>query len=256
MTHFVKLYGSITTSSVWAEAHATRIVWITMLALADQDGKVDAAIPGLAQVAGVTLKECEDAVAVLSEADRYSRTKTDAGRRIQEVDGGWTILNHRKYRDLRTEKQIADAERQRKHRERDTSQMSHDVATEAEAYTEVDTSSSSTSPVVSAEFEPDLMELIARVQDAGGSMKAWEAELRVAGDGMHGPPASPDQIGQAVRDFNGNGAAPVLRLFRAFLRSAVAGPKPKPRKNSSDRVSRGVAAISHYLNSPETDNGN
>ena len=34
---YVKIYGSILGSSVWAEAPSTRIVWITMLALADQN---------------------------------------------------------------------------------------------------------------------------------------------------------------------------------------------------------------------------
>ena len=38
---FVKLHGSILDSSVWGESKATRLVWITMLAMADGEGTVD-----------------------------------------------------------------------------------------------------------------------------------------------------------------------------------------------------------------------
>ena len=42
MNGFTKLFQSILTSSVWSEDNETRIVWITMLALADQNGSVSA----------------------------------------------------------------------------------------------------------------------------------------------------------------------------------------------------------------------
>jgi uncharacterized phage protein (TIGR02220 family) len=84
-----------------------------MLASANMDGIVDASLPGLADLARVTLKECEEALKVLMSPDEYSRTKTDEGRRIREVDGGWLILNHAKYRDTLKSDPLGNAENRR-----------------------------------------------------------------------------------------------------------------------------------------------
>jgi hypothetical protein len=108
---FVKIYGSILRSSVWQQPLTTKVVWITMLALADADGVVEASIPGLAATAGVTIEECEGALACFLAPDRYSGSTVDEGRRIQQRRGGWFIINHSHYRELRTEKQVREAER-------------------------------------------------------------------------------------------------------------------------------------------------
>lgn len=95
---YTKLFHSILDSSIWQESHQTRIVWVTMLAMADQHGEVQAAVPGLAKRAGVTIAEAEQAIATLSAPDTYSRTPDHEGRRIAKINGGWEILNHAKYR--------------------------------------------------------------------------------------------------------------------------------------------------------------
>lgn len=96
---FTKLFGSIITSSIWAEDNVTRIVWITMLAIADEDGYVSGSIPGLANIARFSIDETRNAIEKLKGPDEYSRTKEHEGRRIAEVDGGWLILNYGMYRD-------------------------------------------------------------------------------------------------------------------------------------------------------------
>jgi hypothetical protein len=98
---FTKLSSSIVFSTVWREPNHIRIVWITMLALADARGYVGASLPGLADAARVTLAECEEAIASFLAPDRYSRTKDHEGRRIEVVDGGWRLLNHELYRNGR-----------------------------------------------------------------------------------------------------------------------------------------------------------
>jgi hypothetical protein len=98
---FTKVFASITESTVWVEPYATRIVWITMLAKADQRGCVYASIPGLAKLAAVTVDECEAALARFKAPDRYSRTPDYEGRRIENIDGGWRLLNYAKYRAMR-----------------------------------------------------------------------------------------------------------------------------------------------------------
>lgn len=100
---FTKLFSSIIDSSVWAESHTTVRVWVTLLAKCDRKGRVFAAVPGLAHAARVTLAECEIALNTFMSPDRYSRTPDHEGRRIEEIAGGWLLLNHAHYRELRNE---------------------------------------------------------------------------------------------------------------------------------------------------------
>jgi hypothetical protein len=93
---FTKLFSSITESTVWCEKDRTRLLWITMLAMADRHGRVWGSIPGLA---------------TFLSPDRYSRTPDHDGRRIEPIDGGWRLLNHSKYRDLRDEESQREAKR-------------------------------------------------------------------------------------------------------------------------------------------------
>lgn len=114
MAGYTPLFNSIVTSSVWNEDSETRIVWITLLALADAEGKVEGSISGLAPVARVPLKACEKALERLKAPDKYSRTEDFEGRRITETEGGWLILNHQRFR----ERAKSRAEYYRKYRQR------------------------------------------------------------------------------------------------------------------------------------------
>ncbi len=99
MSGFTKLFSTIVTSSIWSEDDKTRLVWITMLALANRNGIVEAAIPGLANAARVSVDDCEAALKKFCEPDKYSRSKANDGRRIEVVEGGWRLLNHANYRE-------------------------------------------------------------------------------------------------------------------------------------------------------------
>lgn len=96
---YTPLFSSIVLSTIWRESNETRLVWITMLALADARGIIEASIPGLADAAKVPLEKCKEALVILQSPDEYSRTKDHDGRRIEEVDGGWRLLNIAKFRD-------------------------------------------------------------------------------------------------------------------------------------------------------------
>lgn len=98
MHGYTKLFGSIVASTVWRESKETKIVWITMLAMSGRNGVVEGSIPGLADLARVSIVECEGALAALSAPDPYSRSKEASGRRIEAIDGGWRLINHAKYR--------------------------------------------------------------------------------------------------------------------------------------------------------------
>ena len=82
-----------------------------MLAMADQYGRVWASIPGLANIARVSIEACESALLELQSPDKYSRTTEHDGRRIEPIDGGWRLLNHAKYREIRDEESIKESKR-------------------------------------------------------------------------------------------------------------------------------------------------
>lgn len=117
---YTKLFNVLLTSSVWNESDSTRVVWITLLALADKHGEVHGSIPGIARVAGVEVEECREAFEVLAAPDPDSRTPDEEGRRILPIDGGWVLVNHQKYREMATDadRRAKNAARQQRWRDR------------------------------------------------------------------------------------------------------------------------------------------
>jgi hypothetical protein len=98
MAGYTKLFNSILASTVWREPIETRIVWITLLAMADKYGMAEGSVPGLADFARIPVEATREALARLMAPDPDSRSKESEGRRVEEVDGGWRIVNHAKYR--------------------------------------------------------------------------------------------------------------------------------------------------------------
>ena len=153
---FTKLFSSIITSTVWSHDSDTKVVWVTLLALADKNGEVQGSVPGLARLAGVSVEACEKALEAFQAADRYSRTKDHDGRRVEPISGGWALLNYAKYRRMASvdDQKEKSAERSRRYREnkasasddqsvtdRDASRRNTEITREAEAEAEADTSS-------------------------------------------------------------------------------------------------------------------
>jgi uncharacterized phage protein (TIGR02220 family) len=110
---FVKLDCHILDKSIWSESAEIKVVWITMLAMADSDGIIEAAIPGIASRSKISLELTENAIEKFQQPDKYSSDPSNEGRRIEKIDGGYKILNCQQYRD----KDYTAAARQRKHRE-------------------------------------------------------------------------------------------------------------------------------------------
>ena len=99
MAGYTKLFNSILASTIWREPNHVRILWITLLAMADRNGVVEGSVPGIADFARISVDECRQAFTVLQQPDEDSRSKEHEGRRIAEIEGGWEILNHHKYRE-------------------------------------------------------------------------------------------------------------------------------------------------------------
>ena len=98
---FAKLFSSITESSLWSEPKEVRLLFVTMLAKADQNGFVEASIPGLARVANLTVEETEHGLQCLQSPDMYSKNPDNEGRRVLQVPGGFVLLNYEDYRSRR-----------------------------------------------------------------------------------------------------------------------------------------------------------
>jgi len=120
MVGYTKLFSSLVYSTIWREPDHVRLVWITMLCMADKNGNVEASIPGLADLARVDLEDCKDALTRLSSPDEYSRSQDFEGKRIEVADGGWLLLNYKKYRGKFVSEKIKEQNRlrQQKFRER------------------------------------------------------------------------------------------------------------------------------------------
>ena len=100
---YSKLFSRILDSSIWLEPDATRLCWLTCLAVMDEDGFVQfASIGNLAHRARVSVEAAQEAGTCLESPDPNSSDPEHEGRRIERVPGGWMVLNANKYAELAT----------------------------------------------------------------------------------------------------------------------------------------------------------
>jgi len=134
MAGYTKLFSKILNSSIWNEDDKTRILWVTILAMSDQHGYVEASAGALAHQARITRDEFDASILKLESPDPDSSSDDYEGRRVSKVDGGWIVLNYTKYRSklLNTKENEQARERMRKHR----AKLKGEEYTEEEANTE------------------------------------------------------------------------------------------------------------------------
>lgn len=109
---YVKILSSILRSSIWKEPDDVRLVWITMLAMADRDGFVASTADGIAhETRTVSEERVEECLLKFQSPDPKSRTEDFGGRRVQKVERGWLILNYKKFRDMHGEESKKAAKR-------------------------------------------------------------------------------------------------------------------------------------------------
>jgi hypothetical protein len=130
---------------MWSEDPPTRVVWVTMLTLKDKFQEVHASLPGLARAANVPLADAEAAIKKFLSPDPYSRTKEHEGRRIEEIPGGWRILNGEYYRRLmsieerKEYKRIKESERRARLRAKNVDKSGQSVTKNGQNLAETDT---------------------------------------------------------------------------------------------------------------------
>src|SRR6266487_1337692 len=126
---YSKLYSSLVSSSLWVQNDSTRLLFVTLLAMADQGGVVYGSKTGIARIANIDPDEIEGAFDTLMGPDAESsdrlRSPEHEGRRIEEVPGGYRLLNYSYYRSLRNEddrrRQNAEAQQRRREETRKVS---------------------------------------------------------------------------------------------------------------------------------------
>lgn len=271
---FTKLFSSILDSSVWLEDLPTKVLWVTMLAMADEEGVVGASVGGLARRAGITREDCERGLERFLAPDPDSRNADHEGRRIEKVPGGWLMLNHNAYREIRTKRQSKEAERQRRHRDKIARDKAVTSVTERDSH-EPSRPSRHTPPIASAsvsavdlaknpipEKEPvgreddPLDAVLAEAKldlvpfgEAAAEMRAFlrsqRAPLSVALvlashlTDIHGPATTPAALALAVREFTANGEERFsARFFAAFVKRAekvLAGKPSRVQARNEER---------------------
>lgn len=152
---YSKLHSSIVNSSLWCEADNVRLLFITLLALCDKDGYVYGSRSGIERAANIAMP-CEgpdirNPWHVLMSPDLDSSDKMRApeneGRRVEEVPGGFKLLNFSYYRGLRNEddrreqNRVAQEKYRISHGKPPSAEISRDKPPSAHTETEADTDS-------------------------------------------------------------------------------------------------------------------
>lgn len=139
---YTKLFSEIIMSTIWREPDHVRIVWITMLALKNKRHIVTASLPNLADISKVSIEHCKQAIVVLSSPDEYSKSAENEGRRIEECDGGWRILNGEKYTTKLKEDERREYQRvkQKEYRKKSGQIIDERLQNRVHSFTDVDNS--------------------------------------------------------------------------------------------------------------------
>lgn len=141
----------------------TRLVWVTMLALADQYGHVDGTVKSLARVSRVTVAQCQTALDCLLGSDDLDRSGVLSGRRIIPEQGGWGLVNYATYRNKMSVEDRRERDRIRKRNARMSAprpQVSENVREVQQAEAEADTKAKTeeqqrtSPPLISGESNP------------------------------------------------------------------------------------------------------
>jgi hypothetical protein len=123
---YSKLHSSIVNSSLWTEPDSVRILFVTLLAMCDQHGEVQGSKLGLNRIANIDLDDAGMAWSALMSPDRNSsdrlRNPENEGRRVEEIPGGFRLLNFAYYRGLRNEDDRREQNRRAQLRFREKSQ--------------------------------------------------------------------------------------------------------------------------------------
>ncbi|MBK8772241.1 MAG: hypothetical protein IPM06_17710 [Rhizobiales bacterium] len=110
------------------------LVFTNLLAHCGADGVVDKHFRAISEETGLSVDRVEAAIVVLESPDPESRSPEEEGRRIIKIDDhrswGWRVVNHGKYRAIRSEEDRREQNRLAQQRWRDSKQNKPSVSTD------------------------------------------------------------------------------------------------------------------------------
>jgi len=114
---FAKLDDGILKSSIMAERPEIFKVFIALLASSNWEGLAKVSPIFLASACHLSQEVVDRALERLSSPDKYSRSSEEEGRRIKRVEGGFLVINYKKYRAF-TYSDSPESVRKREYRKR------------------------------------------------------------------------------------------------------------------------------------------
>jgi len=107
------------------------ITFQQFIILCDADGTVDMTPSAISRRTGIPIEHIKAGIEILENADPYSRTPDEDGRRIAHIDEhrpwGWYIVNHNKYKKLIDSDTVRAQTRERVKKHRDKKKGVTDV---------------------------------------------------------------------------------------------------------------------------------
>lgn len=116
---FAKLSDTLVYSSILREDDGVFKVFFLILSQTRQDGVSPISADFIAAVTRKPDDEVERCLAILEAPDPKSKSLAEDGRRIERVDGGFRVVNYRKYREDADTETVREYERERKRRQRE-----------------------------------------------------------------------------------------------------------------------------------------
>jgi len=175
MSGFTKLVPEIIQSSIWNESPDIRCVWITLLAIKDENGYVRGDSQVISRLANIPLGSVQTALDKFQQPDFNSHTPDNEGRRISPAPGGWIVLNHWLYRG-QDMKEI-HAEYMRKWRKKtDVNKCDSQVITSESPSASASESASSLKSSSDSEAFTAFWQLYPHKVGKGAAVKAWRVK--------------------------------------------------------------------------------
>jgi len=161
---YAKIFAALFDGSMRGKSDI-QLVFINMLARADEEGFVDKHPKSIADETGLSLKKVKSALISLQSPDPDSRTPDREGRRILLIDPenrnwGWQIVNYLKYRAIQNQSDRRETWKKASQKRRDEKKTSTIVYKRQQASTTVNTPlAKSTEVEAEAEGEEESLSL-------------------------------------------------------------------------------------------------
>ena len=137
---YAKLFASLYQGTLRGQTDEI-LVFTNLLAHCDSTGCVDKHPKAISEETGLSISRVQDALFFLESPDPESRSPEEEGRRIIRLDEhrswGWRIVNHGKYRSIRSEEDRREQNRLAQERWRNKNKQSKPRKPES-AYTEAE----------------------------------------------------------------------------------------------------------------------